>query len=80
MYAIRSYYVKKGKTEMAACQLCGKGKTKVRLVAAALVSAPVAETIRREHPAWTADGYVCLPDLNRFRSLYIQSLLETEKA
>jgi len=71
--------VKKGRNETMACQLCGRGKNKARLVAAALVSAPVAETIRREHPEWSAEGYICLPDLNRFRSRYIQALLETEK-
>jgi len=71
--------VKKGRNETIACQLCGKGKNRAHLVAAALVSAPVAETIRQEHPEWTADGYICLADLNRFRSRYIQSLLETEK-
>ncbi len=71
--------MKKGRNETMACQLCGRGKNKARLVAAALVSAPVAETIRREHPEWSAEGYICLPDLNRFRSRYIQALLETEK-
>jgi len=67
------------KSHNSICQICGKGRSKARLVAAALVSAPVTETIRREHPAWSPDGYICPADLNRFRGRYIQALLETEK-
>jgi len=67
------------KSHNSICQICGKGRAKAHLVAAALVSAPVAETIRLEHPAWSPDGYICQADLNRFRGPYIQALLETEK-
>jgi len=71
--------VKKVKNEATTCQLCGKGKTRARLIPAALISVPVVEMIRREHTEWNAEGFICLDELNRFRSLYIQSLLETEK-
>jgi len=61
------------------CQLCGVGKGHGRLLPATLVSAPVTEVIRREHPEWNGEGYICQQDLNRWRIRYIQSLLETEK-
>jgi uncharacterized membrane protein len=54
-------------------------KGKIRLIPAALISGPVADEIHKENPQWSADGYICQTDLNRFRSRYIQSLLETEK-
>lgn len=61
------------------CQLCGAGKAHGRLLPAALVSAPVVEVIRRDHPEWSSEGLICQQDLNRSRIRYIQSLLETEK-
>lgn len=69
----------KGKNDSLTCQICGKGKSKTRLVAAAMVSSPVVESIRREHPEWVTDGYICIEDLNRFRNRYIQTMLEAEK-
>ena len=46
---------------------------------AALVRNAVAESILKAHPGWSADGYICHEDLNRFRNQYVQTLLETEK-
>ncbi|MEJ2699048.1 MAG: DUF1003 domain-containing protein [Desulfuromonadales bacterium] len=62
-----------------ACQVCGKTRTKTRLIPGDLVSAPVAEEIRKQFPEWSADGFICQADLNRFRIQYIQSLLVAEK-
>jgi uncharacterized membrane protein len=61
------------------CQVCGKSRTKTQLIPGALVSAPVADEIRKQFPAWSADGFICQADLNRFRIQYIQSLLVAEK-
>ena len=73
--------MKESRNANSVCQLCGRGRGKgqSRLVSAALVSAPVAEAIRREHPDWSSDGLVCQADLNRYRISYIQGLLEDEK-
>ena len=30
-------------------------------------------------PAWSADGYICHDDLNRFRSAYVESMLQEER-
>jgi uncharacterized membrane protein len=73
--------LKTQKEPITLCQICGKAKAKGknRLIPAALVSGPVVDEIHKEIPQWSADGYICQTDLNRFRSRYIQSLLETEK-
>jgi uncharacterized membrane protein len=63
------------------CQVCGRGRARGqgRLVSAALVSAPVAEAIRKEIPGFSSEGLICQADLNRYRIRYIQGLLEDEK-
>ncbi len=44
-----------------------------------LVHGPVAELIRKQHPDFPADGFICFNDLNRYRSEYIEDVLEEEK-
>lgn len=68
-----------GQTRNGICQVCGKSKPKSQLVPASVVRNTVADGIRREHPDWSSDGFICRVDLNRYRSRYIQSLLEQEK-
>ncbi len=68
-----------GQTRNGICQVCGKSKPKSQLVPASVVRNTVADGIRREHPDWSGDGFICRADLNRYRSRYIQSLLEQEK-
>jgi uncharacterized membrane protein len=62
-----------------ACQICGASGRKAQLVSAELVREPLVQVIRKTFPDWSSEGYICLPDLNRFRSEYVESLLETEK-
>ena len=61
------------------CQVCGLHKAQSRMMPAALVRSSVVEQIRKEFQGWKSDGYICKEDLNHFRSLYIQSILESEK-
>ena len=61
----------------AVCRLCGKSEP--QLLPAAFVRAPIAQEIKKEYPDWKPEGYICHSDLNRFRSEYIQGLLESEK-
>ena len=61
------------------CQLCGKELPDDELVPASLVRGPVLETIRREHPEWSPAGYLCQPDLNRYRTQHVREALETER-
>ena len=61
------------------CQICGRTSKQVQLVPAAVVRPFVAERIARDHPSWSSDGCICIDDLNRFRSDYVQSLLRDER-
>jgi uncharacterized membrane protein len=61
------------------CQICGRTKNRSELVPAAMVRAPLVESIRSAFPSWAQDGFICHDDLNRFRGEYVQALMEEEK-
>jgi uncharacterized membrane protein len=61
------------------CQVCKQPKKRSDVVRAELIRAPIVATIKKTHPDWSSDGYICVPDLNRFRAQYVQDVLETEK-
>jgi len=61
------------------CQICGEQKRKNELVPAGSIPESIAEVIRKEHPGWSREGYICSPDLNRFRAHYVREILEREK-
>jgi uncharacterized membrane protein len=69
----------KGQGERRACAVCGRTFPARDVVAGALVREVLAEEIRREHPDWSADGFICRADLSAFRTRYVHSLLESEK-
>ncbi|MGA8180119.1 MAG: DUF1003 domain-containing protein [Desulfobacterales bacterium] len=61
------------------CQVCGKDASQTDLIAASAVRPVVVKLIRQEYPKWSADGFICADDLNRFRYDYIRSLIEDER-
>ncbi len=61
------------------CDVCGKPFRRGLVVAATLVRDPVADLIRKEHPNWNDDSQICLTDLNRYRSEYVEDTLEQER-
>ncbi len=61
------------------CQICGRSKPRSALLPAALLRPSLVEQIVRACPTWSAAGYICVDDLNRFRSAYVQSLLQDER-
>jgi uncharacterized membrane protein len=63
----------------ATCQLCGRTGKQTTLLPAAMVRPALAERITKACPSWSADAFICVDDLNRFRSDYVQSLLQDEK-
>ena len=63
----------------AVCGICGKPVTPRSAVAGALVRESIRSIILQEYPEWTPDGFVCRDDLSRFRSKYIESVLQLEK-
>jgi uncharacterized membrane protein len=62
-----------------ACQICGRSKPRSALLPAALVRPSIGQHIARTFPDWSPAGYICLEDLNRFRSAYVEALLQEEK-
>ncbi len=65
--------------EPVTCQICQQPKRPSDGLPGELVRNSVADTIRRSHPDWSPHGFICLPDLNRFRAEHVQEMLETEK-
>jgi len=61
------------------CQICKKQKKLSEVMPAELVREPLVEIIRKTHPDWSASGFICLSDLNKFRTEYVKGVLETEK-
>jgi len=35
--------------------------------------------IRKTYPDWSPDGFICMPDLNRFRGQFVKDVLERDK-
>ena len=59
--------------------LCGNTFSSHDVVQGALVRRTVAEFICRDHSDWSNESYICQADLSKYRSLYVHSLLESEK-
>ena len=69
----------RGGTETVVCQICEQEQRLADAVAGELVRGPVADLIRHERPGWSASGFICLQDLNRFRTAYVEDVLETQR-
>ncbi len=69
----------KKKQEIVLCRICKEQKKRGDVVPAELIRAPLVDTIRKTHPDWSARGFICIEDLNRFRAEYVHDVLETEK-
>ncbi len=39
----------------------------------------IADEIRRDHPDWSSEGFICADDLARYRTRYVERLLERER-
>lgn len=63
----------------AVCQICKKRKVLSEVFPGALVRDSVVELIRKKHPDWSSDGFICLDDLNHFRTEYVRNILEADK-
>jgi uncharacterized membrane protein len=69
----------KKQQETVLCQICGKPKKLSEVRPAALVRESLVEIIKKTHPDWSPDGYICIPDLNRFRDEYVKEVLARGK-
>ena len=66
-------------SESRSCQVCGKDGSEADLIAASSVRPVVVNLISKDYPQWSAEGFICVDDLNRFRYDYVRSLIETER-
>ncbi len=64
-------------TKLPCCRICGQARR--HLVPANLVRTSVAELIRADHPDWTDEAYICLDDLNTYRSQFVAKVLAEER-
>jgi uncharacterized membrane protein len=63
----------------AVCQICKKRKALSEVFPGALVRDSIVEIIRKQHPDWSSDGFICLDDLNYFRTEYVKDVLVADK-
>lgn len=61
------------------CQICRQSVARRFATPAAIIRPAVVELIRRSHPDWSAEGFICIDDLNRFRGAYVEDVLREEK-
>jgi hypothetical protein len=54
--------------EQVSCQICGLQKDPGEVWPGELLRGGILELIKKRQPQWDSRGYICLPDLNRFRA------------
>ncbi len=59
------------------CQVCRNRFKVSEVIKAKLVEEPLAQLIREKYPKWTDKGFICLADLNLFRSRYVTEVLKS---
>jgi uncharacterized membrane protein len=69
----------KKQQETVICQICGKLKKLSEARPAAVVREAITEVIKKTHPEWSPDGFICIPDLNKFREEYVEEVLSKGK-
>ena len=69
----------KARKESFQCQVCKQEKKQTEVIPGSLVRNPIVARIQQTVPSWSAEGYICLTDLNRFRAEYVQSVIEEDK-
>jgi hypothetical protein len=58
------------------CQVCRRHFKVGEVIKAKLIEEPLVQLIREKHPKWSPRGYICLADLNLFRSRYVTEVLK----
>ncbi|MGO9567941.1 MAG: DUF1003 domain-containing protein [Desulfomonilaceae bacterium] len=65
--------------ESVTCQVCKTQKQASEMIPAGVVREVLAEKIKAECPDWSPTGYICVPDLNRFRAQYVEEVIKQDK-
>jgi len=74
-----TYYAAPPAHEHMPCQICGRHFEEDEIVLGQSVRPVVVDVIRETHPKWDENGFICHKDLNYFRSLYTQKLVEEDR-
>ncbi|MEW5923065.1 MAG: DUF1003 domain-containing protein [Candidatus Zixiibacteriota bacterium] len=61
------------------CPICNLDKPKTEGRPAYLVHGPVGELIRKQHPDWDQNHIICNSYLNRFRTEFVEDVLENQR-
>ena len=61
------------------CVLCGKDKPARDIVRLDVVRPNLLDRIKETYPEMPAEGFICIDDLDRFRSSYVSNLLRSER-
>lgn len=61
------------------CAICGKPFPESKLVSGDVIRKQMADEIRKTHPEWSAEKFICRADLTEVRGRYVHGLLESEK-
>jgi uncharacterized membrane protein len=61
------------------CVICGKEKPARDIVRLDVVRPSLLDRIRDAYPELPGEGFVCIDDLDRFRSSYVSELLRSER-
>jgi uncharacterized membrane protein len=65
--------------ETVICQVCRNRKKLSEVLPGAVVRGPLVDRIRKDHPDWSTDGFICISDLNRFRAEYVQDVIKSDR-
>lgn len=66
-----------GQVQGIECQVC-RNRFKVgEVIKAKLIEEPIVQLIRERHQKWSPGGYICLADLNLFRTKYVTEVLKS---
>lgn len=69
----------KANPKTVSCPVCNKSRRPAEMIAGDLVRDPIVKLIQKQHPGWTTKDVICMEDLNRFRSEYVEDVLEEDK-
>ena len=69
---------KQGNPGKYVCQICGSAD-RSRLRAGVILRPAVSEFIRKDFGQWNEQGWICESDLQKYRSRYVEELIEKEK-
>jgi uncharacterized membrane protein len=63
----------------AVCQICKKRKALTEVLPGTLVRDSIVEIIMKQYPDWSPNDFICLDDLNHFKTEYVRTMLEADK-